>query len=369
MSSGKVAFLLPSLGIGGVETLSISLAREFEHQGYEIDIVLMQKRGELIDSLPKNWIVIGLNAIRIRAAVAPISTYLRDYKPDAVLVALWPLTSAALLAHRLVRSPSRIVVSDHNTLSRQYAWRGLLHRLFMRTSLATYYLADVRIAVSDGVADDVSALSGIARERFDVVHNPMPLVMGEAVDMSVAEAAWDGWIGPRIITVGRLKDQKNHPLLIRAFRKLLEQTDARLIILGTGEGESETRTAIEVEGLSGKVFMPGHTENPVPFYRSANLFVLSSDYEGFGNVIIEALACGLPVVSTDCPSGPAEILKNGRFGRLTPVGDADALAEAMHDTLAVYHDSDALKRRAQDFAPDIVAEKYLKLLFPYKSDA
>ena len=148
---------------------------------------------------------------------------------------------------------------------------------------------------------------------------------------------------------------------------MLAMQDARLLILGTGELAEATAAVARAEGIAEKVLMPGATFDPTPYYRSADLFVLSSDREGFGNVVIEALACGLPVVSTDCRSGPSEILENGRYGRLVPVGDEIALAEAILESLSARHDRAALKRRAADFAPELIAEQYLELLFPQQT--
>lgn len=145
---------------------------------------------------------------------------------------------------------------------------------------------------------------------------------------------------------------------------MLAMRDARLLILGTGELAEATAAVARAEGIADKVLLPGGRIDPMTYYRSADLFVLSSDYEGFGNVIIEALACGVPVVSTDCRSGPSEILENGRYGRLVPVRDADALSYAMADALVAKHDREALKERAANFAPGRIAEQYLELLFP-----
>jgi glycosyltransferase involved in cell wall biosynthesis len=161
-----------------------------------------------------------------------------------------------------------------------------------------------------------------------------------------------------------LKDEKNQALLFHAFALLLETVDARLMLLGEGPLRGKLEALSRKLGVADKIVMPGFVTDPAPFYRTADLFVLSSDYEGFGNVIVEALACGLPAVSTDCPSGPAEILENGRFGQLTPVGDAVALADAMAESLAAEHDREALRRRAADFSPARAAKQYLQLLFP-----
>ena len=373
----RIAIALPGLlPFGGAERVWITLAEEFMRSGYAIDVVLANDQSthqELIAVVPKTSRIYNFSAARLRNFVVPFAHYLRTEKPDIVLTAMWPFTLLCILGNILAGSPSRIIVSEHSLLSLQYAKRGFFRETFMRYSLMGYRLADACIAVSTGVANDVSALSGIAKKHFHVIHNPLPPIHNnthnDTTDRQVAEAAWNGWQGPRIITVGQLKTVKNHTMLLKAFRKLLERIDARLMLLGAGEGEAETRMIIKQEGLSDKVLMPGHTLNPLPFYQSATLFVLSSNHEGFGNVIIEAMACGLPIVSTDCPSGPAEILENGRFGCLTPVGDAHALAKAMLKQLTTEHDSELLKRRAQDFSPDIIAQKYLQVLFPNRCDS
>ncbi len=182
--------------------------------------------------------------------------------------------------------------------------------------------------------------------------------------MEIADALWNCPPGDRILTVGSLKDQKNHSLLLRAFART-PGTRSRLMLLGQGENEGILRAVASDLGISDRIIFAGFHRDPSPFYATADLFVLSSDYEGFGNVIVEALACGCPVVSTDCPSGPAEILENGRFGRLVPVGDAEALAVAISEALAAEHDRELLRRRAEDFSPERAADKYLALLFPH----
>jgi glycosyltransferase involved in cell wall biosynthesis len=223
--------------------------------------------------------------------------------------------------------------------------------------------------VSAGVADDLAGLSGIARDSISVIYNPVLTRPEAATDGAAAEAVWDGWRGPRVITVGRLKAQKNHALLIKAFKRMLSSHDARLLILGTGELAEATAAIARAEGIADKVLMPGAVSNPTAYYRSSNVFVLSSDYEGFGNVIVEALASGVPVVSTNCRSGPSEILENGRYGRLVPVRDVAALAGAMADALVMNHDREELKRRAADFAPGLIAEQYLNSFAPKMASA
>lgn len=361
----RIATVLPSLvPLGGLERLVITHAREYRERGYEVDFVFLNEPHDVRGSVPQGCRVFDLKVSRLRGAVLPLARYLRSERPDAVHATMWPVTSVAAVAHRLARSRARLVLSDHNPLSLQYAARGRLHRALLRSSIAlTYPLADARVTVSRAVAEDLAQLSGLRRECFTVIHNPVAPPSGNA-DRGRADDAWRGWTGKRILTVGRLKAQKNHAMLVSAFRQLLANTDARLMILGTGDLAEALARQIEGEGLAGKVLMPGHVEDPVPYYRSADLFVLSSDYEGFGNVLVEALACGLQVVSTDCPGGPAEILESGRYGRLVPVRDEAALARAMAEALAQPADPDFLRSRARDFTAGTLVERYLGLLCP-----
>jgi glycosyltransferase involved in cell wall biosynthesis len=366
---GLVTLALPSICIGGAEIVNLTLAKQFLTRGFRVDVVTAEDVSQKFP-LPSGARYIVLGARRIRDLIFPFARYLRREQPDAVIASMWPFTSACVLAHRLTRSTARMVVCEHAALSEQYGQRGRPHRLMLKSSIAlTYRLAHSRVAVSRGVADDLTELSGIARDTISVIYNPVPVRPEVPADAAAAEAVWGGWRGPRIITVGRFKAQKNHALLIRAFKKMLPMHDARLLILGTGELVEATAAVARAEGVLDKVLMPGETMNPTPYYRSADVFALSSDYEGFGNVIVEALACGVPVVSTNCRSGPSEILENGRYGRLVPVRDADALAQAMIETVVSTHDREALKRRAANFTPELIAEQYLNLLAPKSAGA
>jgi glycosyltransferase involved in cell wall biosynthesis len=358
-----VSFVIPDLGLAGAEIVSTTLAKELLKRGYAADIVTLIDIDGVVQALPEGARHIRLSCPKIRNLPVAFAQYLRRANPAAVVASLWPITSACIVGHRLALSRARVLVWEHSTLSVQYASWGALHRRLLRASLAwTFPLADARVAVSKGVAEDLSALSGLRLGRFDVIYNPISVAAQG--DDAAAESAWGGWTGPRILTVGRLKSVKNHPLLIRAFKKLLQTRDARLMIVGEGECAPQIRECAAAEGVADKVLTPGATTDPGPYYRSADLFVLSSDREGFGNVIVEAMSCGVPVVSTSCKFGPEEILGGGRWGRLVPVGDADALAEAMDGALSAPHDRDALKRRAAEFAPDRIADRFERLLFP-----
>jgi glycosyltransferase involved in cell wall biosynthesis len=224
-----------------------------------------------------------------------------------------------------------------------------------------YPLADGRICVSAGSAADLARIAGLELEQVTVVHNPIPGPLEHLVTSPEAELLWSG-ARARILTVGSLKTQKNQALLIRAIALLDKKYDARLAIMGEGPRRSQLADLADELGIANSVVIPGFVGNLWPFYASGTVFALSSDYEGFGNVLVEALHAGLPVVSTDCADGPAEILAGGRFGTLVPCGDADALASAIERALQNPVDKPRLQARAREFSPDTAAEHYLGLL-------
>ena len=358
-----IAILLPDLRGGGAERVMVDLAREFARLGHTVEFVLMQATGDFLFEVQRDFAVVDLVTSRTRRVPGPLAHYLRRRKPSAVIANMWPLTSAAVIGRAISMWPCRLMVVEHITLTQQYATWGWLHKLLLSASIsATYRFADQIAAVSEGSATDMAQLARIPSERVAVLHNPIPKKLMPSYEArATADSLWGSPPGQRILTVGSLKDQKNHPLLLRAFAAMARR-DARLMLLGQGTNEVSLRVLASDLGIADRVIFAGFHADPSPFYATADLFALSSNYEGLPTVLIEALSQGLPVVSTDCPSGPAEILQGERFGRLVPVGDAPALAWAMDAALSSPADRDALIRRAADFAPEIAARKYLDLL-------
>jgi glycosyltransferase involved in cell wall biosynthesis len=358
-----ISILLPDLRGGGAERVNIDLAREFSFAGHKVEFVLMQARGEFLEEARSSFSVVDLATPRARALPIALARYLRRRRPDALLAAMWPLTVIAPIATWLSGYKCKVLVSEHGILSAQYSDWGRMHRFFLRLSTGIgYRMADFRVGVSLGLVKDIANVALLRTDHFHVIHNPVPPRPAQTWQtIGAAESLWSTPKGARIVTVGSMKAVKNHSLLLRAFARL-ERPDARLMFVGYGAGRDTLLSLAHELGVADRVILAGFHRDPTPFYKTADLFVLSSDYEGFGNVIVEALACGTPVVSTNCPSGPAEILENGRFGRLVPVGDAEALASAMGAALNEQVDRDALKRRAADFSPEIAARKYLDLL-------
>jgi glycosyltransferase involved in cell wall biosynthesis len=360
-SPKRLAFLLPDMRGGGAERVALKLIEDFVALGHRVDLVLMAAEGDLIPLLPPGVRVIDLGAARIRDVLLPLRRYLRREKPDAIQISMWPLTVIGILAHRLARSRARLVVSDHIMLSRQYALGRLGSKLLGLSIRLFYPMADARVVVSKQAGDDLARLSGIARDSIELIYNPVAVPPAGSGTTAEIEKLWSTR-DARILTVGSLKEQKNHQLLIRSFAQLLRSKPAKLMILGEGDQRGPLAALAEAEGVADKMLMPGFTADPWPFYSSADLFVLSSDYEGFGLVLVEAMRSGVPVVSTDCEAGPREILADGAYGRLVPCGDVEALAEAMRQALDNPSDAQALKARAEEISGPRSSARYLELM-------
>jgi len=363
----RIAILLPDLRGGGAERVNINLANEFVARGFLVDMVVMAATGEMAPLLHPHVRVIDLGVDRMRSVLFPLTRYLRQVRPSSLLACMWPLTVIAPIARIVSKVKTRLIVAEHTTWSADDWYRSALNRLVMSTTTRLAYpMAQGVVAVSDGAADDLSLIARFPRERVTAIYNP---VTGGAKLTATSGAstslAWTMDARPRILAVGSLKPIKGFGSLLRAFAIVRRRLpDAGLLILGEGHERRTLEALVGELELGSCVAMPGFVSDPDAYFREADLFVLSSTGEGFGNVIVEALEQGTPVVSTDCPSGPREILEDGHYGKLVPVANVEALAEAMLDTLAGVHDVTALKNRAADFSVTKAVDAYLDLLLP-----
>lgn len=364
-SNERIAIVLPDLRGGGAERVCVNLANEVVRRGFDVDVVLMRLQGELVNQIDPRVRVVDLRAPRVRNFLLPLIRYLRSNPCNALVVNMWPLTVITGIAHRLARHTGKVVLVEHtNWTASQIAGKSLRRRLVGLSMRWFFPWADERVAVSEGSARSLVEISGLSRSWFNVLYNPVvgrPLMEADA---PVSLEAW--WQGEhkRVIAIGTLRKDKDFESLLHAFKNVCASTDAKLLILGEGGLRASLEELVDRLGLRSKVFMPGFVSEPRIYLQRADLFVLSSRAEGLPTVVIEAIEQGTPVVSTDCPSGPREILEDGKFGTLVPVGDVEALAKAMEDALAREHDHEALKRRAQDFSVDKAADAYLDLLLP-----
>lgn len=344
----RIAFVLPNLGGGGAERVALTVIRHLLAQGHSVDLLLLQRAGELLPLVPGDVQVIDLGVSRIGAALYPLARYLRRARPDALHAMMWPLTVVASAAHALARSSARLTLSDHTTVSQHNRGLSRWSRLGLRASVRLFYpRAAGRIVCSHEAAADLARLSGLPSQLFEAVYNPVDLPSPGPVCDTV-DRYWQVKPGRRILAMGQFKPEKNFQLLVRAFAKVCAvQPTAKLAIVGDGPERAAVSLAVQQLGLADKVVLPGFALDPWPWFYSADLFVLSSHTEGFGLVLVEALAAGLPVVSTDCDHGPREILENGRFGQLVTPGDSDALAEAILAALQQPPDPERSRDRAR----------------------
>ena len=351
---------MPHLHIGGAEKLYVNLAIEWSKYGHSVTFLLLQKKGELLSLLPTEIKVRDLRVNKIRQSVLPIVKYLRDSQPDIVLSAMWPLTSMVFLAWMFSFKKGKLFLSEHVILSESIK-RELKVSLYLAQALLrlTHSFSSGVIVVSKAVKKDLCLIGSLSPNRVKIIYNPAAIGIDPTREsQDVQKKIW-GKCDYHIISVGRLKFEKDYETLIRAFYIVSKEIDAKLIILGDGSMRGNLERLISKLDLKNKVILPGFVMDPYTWYRSADIFVLSSLWEGFGNVIVEALECGIPVVSTNCPGGPAEILDNGRYGSLVPVGDYQTLANTIVKDLRKDHNSNALKERAKSFSLPIIANQYL----------
>jgi glycosyltransferase involved in cell wall biosynthesis len=364
-SSTRIALYLPSLRGGGAERILVLLANRFASRGYSVDLVLATMEGPYLKDVASDVRVVDLKARRVSTSLLALVRYLRRERPAALLSAMGHANVIAVLACQIAGVSTRVIVSEHNNFSRSRfdakTWRGRMMGHFMRWA---YPRADAVVAVSAGVAEDLAKNIGLSGEQVTVVYNPVDIDTVLVKSRSLPDHPWfkPGEL-PVILGVGRLVPQKDFPVLMRAFACLRQAREARLLILGEGELRPQLEMLAAELGVQDDVCLPGFVDNPFAYMSRSVLFVLSSAWEGFGNVLVEAMACGAPVVSTACPSGPDEILENGHWGHLVPVGDEAALAEAMAAALDE-EDHPDVGARAAEFSVDRAVEGYLRVMLP-----
>ena len=394
----RIAVLFGSFRAGGVARAMLLAAREFVRRGFVVDIVVGRSKGEYREEVPEGARIVELEANSKLAALGcavladpgglgpllkwrlpgklrylpSLVRYFRSARPDAIYAATAPFNLMAVWARRLARLDSRVVVSERNQLSGETVgnrqWRydcppSLLCRGYLQ--------ADGIVSVSDGVAGELSEHAGIPRNRVTTIYNP---VVGSFLEAKAHEPIEHPWFAagepPVIIGAGKLRPLKDFPTLIRAFARVRDKRPARLVILGGARNPGKDTEYLEelkalpsALGVAADVDFAGFVINPFAYMSRASLFVLSSRWEGLPNVLIQALACGCPVVSTDCPTGPAEILDHGRVGPLVPIGDEAALADAMIEVLDHPPAPERLKESTTLFTVEHAMDRYLELMF------
>ena len=364
-SAKKISIFLTDLGGGGAERVMLNLANGFIARGFEVDLLLVNSEGPYLSKLHRDIKLIGFKASKLSSSVPELISYLRQTQPDILMTALEDTNLAAIFAHLLACVPTRMVVTVHNNLTQESKrLKSLKRKLVPKLIRWTYPFADLVVAVSHGVAEDLTRL-GIHPDKVRVVYNPIITPDFDEMTRAYPEHPWFSDPDyPVVLGVGRLEPQKDFETLIRAYSLVRQQRPARLMILGQGSQHQRLLAFCKERNLSETdVTFPGFVENPLAYMAHASVCVLSSAWEGFGNVLVESMGAGTPVVSTDCPSGPAEILENGKYGRLVPVGAWKEMSSAILDTLNEPPRSPELKQRAQHFRLEKILDEYQQQLF------
>lgn len=358
-----LALFFPSLHGGGAERVMIDLSRAFADEGRAIDVVVLNRRGALLDDLGPGVRLVDLDRPRAALALPALVRYLRRARPKALLSTLEHANVMAVVAARLVGGV-RVVVREANTPTRDLTGRGLKGPALQAAMRWSYRRADAVVAVSRGVADALISALGLLPDRIHVIFNPVltpRVLMGAQV---VPDHPWFTDGGPPVVLgVGRLSKQKGFDVLLRAFAVVKTSERCRLVILGEGPLRQALVDLAEELGVRDEVELPGFAANPFAHMAHCGVFALSSRWEGLPNVLIQALASGAQVVATDCPSGPSEVLDGGRHGRLVPVDDVAAMAAGIVDALRAPKPPppEAWARR---YALAEVARAYLEVLLP-----
>lgn len=361
---GRLAVFLPSLVGGGAERVTVNLVREAARRGVLVDLVLSRAIGPYLADVPDSVNVVDLEAGRVMTSLPGLMRYLRRVRPEALLTAISHANVVGVWARRIAGVSTRLVVVEHDTLSHvtQETVRRRAH-LIPYLIGKSYGSADAVVAVSTGVADDLAETTKIPRRSIEVIYNPVVTPEVAAAARAPVDHPWLAPDEPPVVLgIGRLAPKKDFPALLRAFAAARCEGRARLLILGEGPARSEIEGLVRTLGLEADVALPGFVENPYAYLAHASLFVLSSRWEGLPTVLIEAMFCGTPVVSTDCLSGPREILGDGRYGRLVPVGDVSALAEAIRAGLAGAIEP-APAKSWRPFELGAVTDRYLEVAF------
>ena len=361
-----VALFLPALSGGGAERVILNLSAALADRGYAVDLVIAVRTGEYLANVPETVRLVSLDVQRTLQGFLPLVRYLRREQPRVLMSALDNANIVGVAATRAARvtgAKTRVIVSARNTLSLDSQTMPASRRAITLRALGVCHkLADDVATVSNGAADDLARTLGIEREKIHVIYNP---VVTPALLSAGAASLSHPWLEPGappvVLGVGRLSRQKDFATLVRAFARVRQQRAARLMILGQGEERDRLEALARELGVADDVSLPGFVSNPYAYISRAAAVVLSSRWEGLPAVLIESLALGTPVVSTDCESGPREILRGGADGPLVPVGDAPRMAEAIATVL-----SRARPTIADDvwrpFTLDVAVDQYVRLM-------
>jgi glycosyltransferase involved in cell wall biosynthesis len=356
-----VVLYIPDLSAGGAERAALNLLEALPCPGLRVTLLLNRRSGPLAAALSQGAEVVSLDAHRTLAALPRLVAFLRRERPDVLISYLEFNNIIAIWANRLAGRPTKIIASHHSMMATPGLrnWKHRLAPLLYRLALGS---ASHVVAVSEGIGSELSrAFHG--RLALSVIGNPIVTPRYRELAGAPLDHPWFADNEPPVILgVGRFTEEKNFAFLVDAFAALARTSPARLVLLGGGPLREALVNQIAGYGLEQRAIVLPVDPNPWRYMARAKVLVLTSLLEGFGNVLVEAMATGTPVVSVDCPDGPAEILGHGKWGRLVPPGDAPALAAAIAETLADPGDPRPRQARAMEYSAQSIALRYRELI-------
>ncbi|MEP3032879.1 MAG: glycosyltransferase [Pseudoruegeria sp.] len=356
----RATFFAHDLRAGGAERSVIRLANAMVRRNIPVELVLINRTGAFLSELDPQVSIFELSGNRTATSIFSLYRYIKAARPQFIIASMTHINAAVILASLFVLTRPFLIVVEHNQYDMNLVQKSGLVRLAYRLAPLLYRFADVVAGVSEGVRVSVARAMGVSRDTVSVLYNP---VVTPELTIKAAEPARHDWLisrdVPVILAVGRLMPSKNYPLMLEAFSKLRSTRPVRLIVLGEGKLRPDLESLAGMKGISSDVDFVGFRDNPLAFMKACDVFLMSSDWEGHPTVLIEAMACGAPIVSTDCRSGPGEILCDGSFGRLVPVGDAEALADAVSNALDDPGDPAPRIAHANTFSDDRAVTAYL----------
>jgi glycosyltransferase involved in cell wall biosynthesis len=364
LTKGSVCFVTLDMGFGGAEKVIATLANEFIQSGRAVTILTLIDQNDFIHALDSRVKLQTLSIKNFKMSFFALCKFIYKNKFDNFIANIWPLTVFSFLI-RIVSPKTNLVFIEHCILSEQYRDKNIVFKILQKISITIFYrFANHIIGVSRGVKNDLIA-HGAPKNKISVIYNPlMPDLVNKNHSVNQDILGWIQGDHVNLIAIGQLIKAKNFINLIKSIDLLVNKNKqkVRLVILGDGSERAAMDESIKRYNLENSIFLPGWVDDPMPYLRLSDLLILSSDYEGFGLVILEALSVGVNVVSTNCKTGPSEILKDGEFGFLCAVGDASALASSVNLALKNPLSKERLISRASDFLPDKITKQYEKIL-------
>ena len=361
----QVSIFVYDLDIGGTEKVMVNIANFLCRNNCVVTFVMVGSNIFLKKELFPEVSVIAFNKQHIPSSFLDLVKYIRTNKIDCFISNIWPLTIFTILAGLFSKGFWRkVLLIEHCHLGRQFSSYSYIFKLFQKISIFFLYRFSVKvIAVSHGVKEDLCVNKGVSENKITVIHNPVDIAFSNLDYEQNIIREWKSFSGAKFISVGTLNAQKNYTYLLDALLVLKSKGfEFKHLILGEGPTRKDLTNKIERLGLEENVYLAGSVDQPINLIKEADTFILSSKFEGFGLVIVEALAAGTTIVSTDCESGPAEILLDGKYGFLAPTDSPNEFAETILYGYSHQINSDKLIDRAKAYTIEIVGPKYLELI-------